>query len=83
MVLHYQLLKTERSDEPLSKSRPLDASKLEEAQTEARKMFATSRRMAKASGDPVPQAVRITEYEVELWRWTMSNEIAGPRLKGP
>ena len=82
MSLFYQMMKTERGDEPLSEPRALNASELEGAQIEARKVFATSRRMAKASGDLVPEAVRITEYEVELWRWTTGNEFAGPRLRG-
>jgi hypothetical protein len=82
MELYCQLMKAERGDEPLESPLALEASDMEEAQSKAQGRFATARQMATSRGDSPPEAIRILEHEVELWRWTWSQENSAPHRKG-
>jgi hypothetical protein len=81
--LQYQLMATERGGEVLGLTRDLASKNMESAKEEARLIFANARRMDRASGTTPPQAVRILEYEIEMWRWTFTEEQSAPRKKGP
>ncbi len=82
MELQYQLMAREKGPDVFDKPRDLEAVDMESAKVEARKVFATARRMAKAGGQPEPGSVRILEKEVEMWRWDWTQENDAPRRKG-
>ena len=83
MNLRCQLMAREKGDESFEMPCDLKATEMEAAKVEAKAIFATARRMAVSSGNPEPKSVRITEYDVEMWRWTWSQEASAPRKKRP
>lgn len=81
MTFQYDFLPTEYGNPPYGSPRDLSATELNAAVAEARVLFASARRNAKATGSREPEAVRISQFEVELSRWTRTNEIDAPRMK--
>ena len=82
MELQYQLMAREKGLDVFDKPRGLEAADMKAAKVEARRIFATARRMAKVGGQAEPKLVRILEHEVEMWRWNWTQENDAPRGKG-
>ena len=81
MKLQYQLMVREKGTEAFDRPHDLEAVDMDAAQVDARKVFATARRMAKAGGQTEPLSVRILEQEVEVWRWDWTQENNAPRRR--